>query len=59
MLEILVTTVNPATRVGVSTFKYSIQTARIAQHGHNLIAMLNGMEANHNKIKDLGKTHED
>ena len=59
MLKLLVTTVNPTTRVGITSYKNKIQEARMNKHGHNLISMLNDMEANYKKIIELGKTHED
>ena len=40
MLKLLVTTVNPTTRVGVTSYKNKIQEARMNKHGHNLITML-------------------
>ena len=59
MLKILVQSINPTTRVGVSDYKERISSARMNKYSHDLIKLLDDMEANYNKILELGQTHED
>ena len=59
MLKILVQSINPTTRVGVSDYKERISSARMNKFNHDLIKMLDEMESNYNKILELGQQHED
>ena len=59
MLKILVQSINPTTRVGVSDYKDRISAARMNKFSHNLIQMLDDMESNYHRILELGQKHED
>ena len=59
MLYLLVSTLNPSTRVGVTEFKNEIQNARLDKYDHNLKEMLDNMQDNYGHITDLDQTHQD
>ena len=55
----LLSLVNPTTRVGVSELKKLIMRATLPKFDHNVINMLDDMASNYNRILELGSTHED
>ena len=59
MLYILVSALNPSTRVGVTEFKNEIQNARFDKYDHNLKEILDNMQDNYGHITDLNQTHQD
>ena len=59
MLYILLSLVNPTTRVGVSELKKLIMKATLPAFKHNVIDMLDDMASNYSRILELGGTHED
>ena len=59
MLYMLLSLVNPTTRVGVSELKKLIMRATLPKFDHNVINMLDDMASNYNRILELGSTHED
>ena len=59
LLYILLTTINPSTRVSVSGLKIRISKATLAAFDHNVIDMLNDMASHYARIVELGGSHED
>ena len=59
MLFILLSKINPSTRVGVSGLKLLISSATLAAFNHNVISLLNDMATNYARIVELGGSHED
>ena len=47
MLWLIVSSINPTTHLGVSTFKMKIQTATLQKFSNNVQEMLDFMEANY------------
>ena len=59
MLYVLVSTLNPSTRVGVTEFKNKIQNTRLDKYDHNLKEMLVNIQDKYGHITDLDETHQD
>ena len=58
MLKILLSTVNPATRVGVKELRKAIRTARLPRYKHDVQAMLDNMNNNYLKIIRKEESHD-
>ena len=59
MLQIIVQSINPTTRVGVSQYKLAIQNSKISDHAGNMKDMLDDMETNYQHIIRQKHTHDD
>ena len=59
MLYLLVSTLNPWTRVGVTEFKNKIQNTRLDNYDQNLKGMLDNIQDSYGYITDLDQTHQD
>ena len=59
MLQILVTKVNPSTRVGVSDLKEKLRRVKLSNHSDDVHEMLEYMQDNYSKILQAGGSHED
>ena len=58
MLKILLSTVNPATRVGVKELRKTIRDARLPRYKHDVKAMLDDMQNNYLQILRKEETHD-
>jgi len=59
ILFLLMESVNPNTRVGVSDLKAKIRTTRMEAFEHNVSDMLDEIESSYNQITELGYKHDD
>ena len=59
MLQIIISTVNPSTRVGISDLKVSIRTARLVQVQWNVVVLCDKMTADYLLITQLNGRHDD
>ena len=59
ILYILMESVNPSTRVGVSDMKETIRETRMHQFDHKVSDMMNDIQTNYNQIVELGYKHDD
>ena len=59
MLYLLLKSVNPATRIGLSNLKEEIEKATLARFNNNVNDLLNNMSGNYTTILQKGVTHED
>ena len=59
MLHILVQSITPTTRVGVSNYKLVIQNSKLSDHTRNMKEMLDNMESNYHRILEQKHTHDD
>jgi len=59
MLQIIISTVNPSTRVGISDLKVSIRTARLVQVQWDVVALCDKMTADYLLITELNGKHDD
>ena len=59
MLQILVQSINPTTRVDVSNYKLAIQNSKILDHAGNMKEMLEDMDTNFQHIIRQKHTHDD
>ena len=58
MLKLLISVVNPNTRVGVRDLRSEIRNATLAKFGHNVKSMLESMNGNYLQIIRKGQTHD-
>ena len=58
MLKLLITSVNPSTRVGVDDIKKEIQNARLAKYNHDVKKMLDDMNRKYLDVLRQGHTHD-
>ena len=59
MLQLIVRSINPTTRVSVSTYKIEIQTATLQEVGNNVQEMVDFMDANYEEIVAHNFMHPD
>ena len=59
MLQILVSGINPSTRVGVSDLKSLIQSTRLVQFHYNVVDMCDSIMSNYELIGKRGGKHDD
>ena len=59
MLQILISGVNPSTRVGVSDLKSLIRFARLIQFQYNVVDMCDSIMSNYELIGKCGGRHDD
>ena len=59
MLHILVASVNPSTRVGVSDLKSIIRSTKLVQFQYNVVDMCDSIISNYEMIIERGGKHED
>lgn len=58
MLKILLSVVNPTTRVGVRDLRHEIRNATLAKFSHNVKLMLENMNGNYLQIIRKGQNHD-
>ena len=58
MLKLLISVVNPNTRVGVRDLRTEIRNATLAKFGHNVKNMLESMNGHYLQILRKGQTHD-
>ena len=59
MLQLIISTINPSTRVGISDLKSSIRTARLVQVQWDVVALCDKMTADYLLIGELNGRHDD
>ena len=59
MLQLVISTVNPSTRVGISDLKVSIRTSRLVQVQWDVVTLCDKMTADYLLIIELNGKHED
>ena len=59
MLQLVISTVNPSTRVGISDLKVSIWTSRLVQVQWDVVTLCDKMTADYLLIIELNGKHED
>ena len=59
MLYILLASVNPLTRVGVSKLKEALRNTRLEKFEHNIDGVLTNNKSNYNQIIERGFKHDD
>ncbi len=59
ILHILMSSVNPNTRVGVTGLKEKIRTAKMGAFNHNVKDLLTDIASNYNMIVEQGFSHDD
>jgi len=57
MLKLVMSTINPSTRVGVGNLMYDIKTTTMTKFDEKVDKMLDFMREMYNKIFDAGKTY--
>lgn len=59
MLHLILSSINPSTKVGNSTLKLSLSSARLSQYNNELDKMLDAMQATYDRIIENNGSHED
>ena len=59
MLQLLIESVNPSTRVGVSDLKQQIRSIKLVTFQYNVVTMTDKLTHDYNQILERSHTHED
>ena len=59
MIELILKSKKPATRIGVSNIKYEMERSNIAKFGNNVKDLLGDMSSNESIINDKGEIQDD
>ena len=59
MLQLIIQSIKPTTRVGVSNFKMNIQTETLAMFDNNVNNVLDKMDYNYQEVLEHQHTHPD